>query len=117
MIPGPIAQPEVPSVDPPSADANLGARDDGRDTVLRVGGSSPAHSLAAAISHAVYDGKRVVLRAIGAGAVNQAMKGAAVARGYVAQRGLDLVIRPGFTAVTGAQNEEVSAMIFVVIAQ
>lgn len=86
----------------------------GNEVTLRVGGGTPAQSLASAISHALYDNKRVTLRAIGAGAVNQAMKGAAIARGYVAQRGLDLVVKPGFTEVKGRRDDDLSAMIFVV---
>lgn len=69
------------------------------EDVLRVKGSSSASSLAAAVSHAVYDGKRVTLRAIGAAAVNQAVKAIAIAGGYVAPRGLRLSIRVGFTDV------------------
>lgn len=85
-----------------------------KDTILRVGAASPAQSLASAISHALYDNQKVTLRAIGAGSVNQAMKGCAIARGYVAQRGLDLVVRPGFTEVEGTRGDELSAMLFVV---
>ncbi len=89
----------------------------GNEVILRVGGSSPALSLASAISHAVYENRRVVLRAIGAGAVNQAMKACAIARGYVAQRGLDLVVRPGFTEVEGKRGDGLSAMVFIVLVQ
>lgn len=39
------------------------------------------------------------MRAIGAGAVNQAVKACAIARGYVAVRGIDLLVRPGFGTV------------------
>jgi stage V sporulation protein S len=84
---------------------------EGNEVILRVGGGTPAQSLASAISHALYDNKRVTLRAIGAGAVNQAMKGCAIARGYLAQRGLDLYVKPGFTEVKG-RREELSAMVF-----
>lgn len=84
------------------------------DEPLRVSAASPPQSLASAISHALYDNRRVTLRAIGAGAVNQAMKGCAIARGYVAQRGLDLVVRPGFTEVRGQREDDLSAMVFVV---
>lgn len=91
--------------------------DTGHEVILRVSSGSPAQSLASAISHAVYDSKRVKLRAIGAGAVNQSMKGCAIARGYVAQRGLDLVVRPGFTEVEGRRGDELSAMIFIVVVQ
>jgi stage V sporulation protein S len=66
---------------------------------LRVAARTPTPELAAAISHAIYDGKKVLLRAIGAGAVNQAVKALVVAQGYVAQRGMVLANRPGFLTV------------------
>ena len=69
------------------------------ESVLRVKGSSSATALASAISHGVYDGKKVVLRAIGAAAVNQAVKGVAIAQSYVGARGIILSMRPGFTDV------------------
>jgi stage V sporulation protein S len=78
---------------------------------LRVAAKTPTAELASAISHAVYDGKKVVLRAIGAAAVNQAVKALVVAQGYAAQRGLVLANRPGFvTAVL--DGEERTAIIF-----
>jgi stage V sporulation protein S len=70
------------------------------ETILRVKGTASVPPLASAISHAIYDGKTVTLRAIGASAVSQAVKAAAVARGYVAPRGIDLQLVPGFTTVT-----------------
>jgi stage V sporulation protein SpoVS len=54
------------------------------------------HALAASISFALVDSKKVILRAIGASAVSQMVKAAAIARQYVASRGVDLVARPGF---------------------
>ena len=69
------------------------------EALLRVKGTASVPALASAISHAVYDGKTVTLRAIGASAVGQAVKAVAVARGYVAPRGIDLSIVPGFTDV------------------
>ena len=72
---------------------------DEENDVLRVSGGTSAHDLAAAISHAVYDNKRPVLRAIGAGAVNQAVKGVAIAQSFVGSRGLVLSVRPGFQEV------------------
>lgn len=82
--------------------------------VLRVSASSSAQSLASALSHAVYDGRKVVLRAIGAGAVNQAVKAVAIAQGFVGQRGISLLVRPGFTTVKMA-DADVSAIILKVI--
>lgn len=72
---------------------------EGTEVILRVKGASSASALAAAISHGVYDGKSITLRAIGAGAVNQAIKGIAIAQSYVGARGLVLSVRPGFTDV------------------
>lgn len=67
--------------------------------ILRVKGTASVPPLASAISHAIYDGKTVTLRAIGASAVSQAVKAVAVARGYVAPRGIDLALIPGFVTV------------------
>lgn len=75
------------------------------ETVLRVKGSSSATALASAISHGVYDGKQVVLRAIGAGAVNQAVKATAIAQQYVGARGLVLSWRAGFATVQMSDGE------------
>jgi stage V sporulation protein S len=82
---------------------------------LRVSASSNAQSLASAIAHAIYDSRQVKLRAVGAGAVNQAVKAIAIARGYVAPRGLDLVDKPGFTTID-SRDGEISAIVFTVTA-
>lgn len=81
------------------------------DEPLRVSAGSNPQSVASAIAHAVYERKSVTLRAVGAGSVNQAVKGIAIARGYVAPRGYDLVCKPGFTTVE-SRDGEISAMIF-----
>lgn len=86
----------------------------GSETVLRVKSSSSAASLASAISHAVYDGKRVTLRAIGAGAVNQAVKAIAIANSFVAPRGIVLDCRPGFTTVT-MPDGDISALLLRIL--
>ena len=78
--------------------------------LLRVSASSSAASVAAAVSHAVYDGKSVTLRAIGAAAVNQAIKAIAIAQSFVGARGLVLATRPGFVTVTMPDAKEVSAI-------
>jgi stage V sporulation protein S len=69
------------------------------EVILRVGSRTPVPELASAISHGVYDSKTVLMRAIGAGAIGQAIKGLAVARGYVAPRGFDLALIPGFVDI------------------
>lgn len=85
---------------------------------LRVAARTPTAELASAISHAVYDGKAVRLRAIGAGAVNQAVKGLIVAQSYVAQRGTALSFRPGFVTVGLGKDdakEDRTAIVFNVL--
>lgn len=82
---------------------------------LRVSAGSSPQSVASAIAHAVYDNKTVKLRAVGAGAVNQAVKAIAIARGYVAPRGIDLTCKPGFTTIE-SRDGEISALIFAITA-
>jgi stage V sporulation protein S len=82
------------------------------DQILKVSPSTPADKLASAISHGVYDGRQIVLRAIGAGAVNQAVKAIAIARSFVAPRGLDLSCRPGFTTVKMPDGQDISGIVF-----
>jgi stage V sporulation protein S len=60
--------------------------------------SSPA-SVAGAIAGAVRQTGSVEIRIVGAGALNQAIKGIAIARGYVASLGMDLVCVPTFTEI------------------
>jgi stage V sporulation protein S len=82
---------------------------------LRVSASSNPQSVASAIAHAIYDNKQVKLRAVGAGAVNQAVKSIAIASGYVAPRGLVLSCRPGFTTIE-SHDGEISAIVFAISA-
>jgi len=57
--------------------------------VLKVSTSSPPRLLAGAIAALLRQEKPVVLQVIGAGALNQAVKGIAVARSYLVGDGLD----------------------------
>lgn len=79
------------------------------EALLKVKSSSSAPNLASAIANNIYAGKTVVLRAIGAGAVNQAMKAIAIAQSFVGPRGKVLSCRPGFTTVKMADGD-ISAM-------
>ena len=82
---------------------------------MRVGAASNPQSLASAISHAIYDNRQVTLRAIGAGSISQTMKALAIARGFVAPRGFDIAVIPGWASVTGSKGDELSAMTFRVV--
>jgi len=63
---------------------------------LKVAANSHPNKVAGAIAGALRDGSNVELQAIGAGAINQAVKAIAVARGYIAPSGDDLLCAPGF---------------------
>lgn len=62
--------------------------------ILKVKSDSDTNKLAGAITACTREGKIVELHAIGAGAVNQAVKAIATARGFIAPLGIDLVCIP-----------------------
>lgn len=80
---------------------------------LRVSAGSSPQSVASAVAHALYESKQVKMRAVGAGAVNQAVKAIAIAAGYVAPRGMVLNCRPGFQTIE-SRDGEISAIVFVI---
>ena len=63
---------------------------------MKVSARSNPASVAGAIAAVIKDGDEVRLQSIGAGALNQAVKAAAIARSYLAPAGLDLVCIPAF---------------------
>ena len=67
--------------------------------VLKVSAHSIPTSVAGAIAGVVRDRNVVEIQAVGAGATNQAVKSVAVARGYLAPIGIDLVCVPAFASV------------------
>ena len=75
------------------------------EEVFRVANQSNPKSIAGAIAHSLEDNKEVKLEAIGAGAVNQAVKAVAIARGFVAPSGQDLICTPGFFDVEIGDEE------------
>ena len=85
------------------------------ENTLRVSAGSNAQSVGSAIAHALYENPTVRIRAVGASAVNQAVKAIAIARGYVAPRGLDLVCKTGFTSVESREGT-ISAIVFTITA-
>ena len=64
--------------------------------VLKVGATSRPVLVAGAIAGVIRSQGRVEVHAIGAAAVNQAIKAVAISRGYVLPAGLDLVCVPSF---------------------
>ena len=68
-------------------------------TIIKVSSGSRTSSVAGAIAGVVRDNNRAEVQAIGAGAVNQAVKAVAIARGFLQEDGLDVVCIPEFTTV------------------
>ena len=67
--------------------------------VLKVSSRSSPNSVAGALAGVVRQHGAVQIQVIGAGALNQAIKAIAIARGYVAPSGIDLVCVPTFADV------------------
>lgn len=78
--------------------------------IIKVSGSSNPQSVGSILARAVVAGHTPKMRAIGASAVNQATKAAAIARGFVAPRGIDLLFLIGFDDVEGESGGTVSSM-------
>ena len=68
--------------------------------VLKVSATSKPVAVAGAIAGVVRTQQKVEVQAIGAGAINQAIKAIAISRGYVAPGGLDLVCIPSFIDIS-----------------
>lgn len=68
--------------------------------ILKVSSKSNPNSVAGAIA-GMFDEEehRVEIQAVGAGAVNQAIKSIIIAKGFMAPKGLDVVINPSFKTV------------------
>jgi len=66
---------------------------------LKVSSKSNPNSVAGALAGVVRSAGAVEIQVVGAGAINQAIKAVAIARGYVASSGLDLTCRPTFADI------------------
>lgn len=67
--------------------------------IIKVASSSRTSAVAGAIAGVVRDHGRAEAQAIGAGAVNQAIKAVAIARNYLQEEGIDIICIPEFTTV------------------
>lgn len=82
--------------------------------LLKVSAKSSATSVAGAVAGFLKEEGRVELQAIGAGAVNQMIKAVAIARGFVACNGIDLVCIPGFVDLDIDGKEKTAIKILVI---
>lgn len=67
--------------------------------VLKVSANSKPTSVAGAIAGVIREKGCVEIQTVGAGAANQAIKAIAVARGYMAPSGVELVCIPSFANI------------------
>ncbi|MCK8816566.1 stage V sporulation protein S [Natroniella sulfidigena] len=81
--------------------------------ILKVSSNSKPKSVAGALAAVLREEGRVEMQGVGAGAVNQAVKAVAIARGFVAPNGIDLIAIPAFTEIE-IDGEERTAIKFIV---
>ena len=67
------------------------------DIVYKVSSTSNPNLVAGALAGAVKESKKAELQAIGAGAINQAIKAVAIARGFLPD--IDLICIPSFVTI------------------
>ena len=81
--------------------------------LLKVSAKSVPNSVAGAIAGVIRESGSVEVQAVGAGATNQAVKAIAIARGYLAPAGMDLVCVPTFGNIV-INDEERTAIRLIV---
>jgi stage V sporulation protein S len=81
--------------------------------VLKVSSKSNPNSVAGALAGVIREKGKAELQTIGAGALNQAVKSIAIARGFLAPSGIDLVCRPAFADILIDGAERTAIKLFV----
>ena len=81
--------------------------------VLKVSSKSKPNSVAGALANAFREKQTVEIQAVGAGSLNQAIKAIAIARGYVAPTGKDLICVPAFSDIVIDGEERTTIKLIV----
>ncbi|MBO5530194.1 MAG: stage V sporulation protein S [Bacilli bacterium] len=81
--------------------------------IIKVSSKSNPNSVAGALANTLREKESVEMQAIGAGALNQAIKAIAITRGFVAPSGKNLVCIPAFSNIL-IDNEEKTAIKLIV---
>ncbi|AIF51618.1 MULTISPECIES: stage V sporulation protein S [unclassified Pelosinus] len=81
--------------------------------VLKVSAQSNPKSVAGALAAVLRERGSAEVQAVGAGAVNQAIKAVAIARGFVAPNGINLIAIPAFAEIV-IDGEQRTAIRFIV---
>ncbi len=80
---------------------------------LKVSSKSNPNSVAGALAGVIREKGSAEIQAIGAGALNQSIKAIAIARGFLAPSGTDLICTPSFSDVE-INGEERTAIKLIV---
>lgn len=67
--------------------------------ILKVSANTRPNSIAGAIAGIIRDEGKVQIQTIGAAALNQTIKGIAIARGYIAPTGKEVICTPFFNDI------------------
>lgn len=81
--------------------------------VIKVSARSRTAAVAGAIAGVMRETQRAEVQAIGAGAVNQAVKAIVIAKGYLAEEGVDVVCTPSFVEVDIDDQERTAVRLIV----
>lgn len=73
---------------------------------LKVSTKSNPNSVAGALAGIINEGEREIeFRLVGAGALNQAVKATAIARGFLKEKNIDIALEPAFGNINIEGNE------------
>lgn len=82
-------------------------------SVIKVSAHSRTAAVAGAIAGVIRESSRAEVQAIGAGAVNQALKAIVIAKGYLAEEGVDVSCDPSFVDVSIDGQERTAIRVVV----
>jgi stage V sporulation protein S len=82
-------------------------------STLKVGSQSDPNKVAGALAGTIREAGKAEMQTIGAGALNQAIKSIAIARGFLAPSGIDLVCYPAFVDVDIDGSERTAIRLFI----
>lgn len=81
--------------------------------IIKVSAQSRTSAVAGAIAGVMRDTSKAEVQAIGAGAVNQAIKAIVIAKGYLAEEGVDIVCSPSFVEIAIDGQERTAIRLLV----
>lgn len=83
------------------------------DGPLKVSSKSSPNAVAGALAATLRERDSAELQAVGAGAINQAVKAVAIARNYLKVAEIDIVCLPSFITVAISDNERTGISLIV----